>query len=59
MENDSRNILKFIICFHFQVMPLESIDYVTLHDLLLTYIVTLYHITQGSYILVIVSFKVQ
>ena len=40
MENHSRNILKFVICFHFQVMPLY--DYVTLHNLRvpLTYIVT-------------------
>ena len=49
MENVSRNILKFVICFHFQE---HFDDYVTLHNLmLLTYIVTLYHIIQRNCIL--------
>ena len=31
------NSLKFVICFHFQVIPLQSInfdDYITLHNYL-------------------------
>ena len=48
MENGHVNTLKFVICFHFQVIPLQSNfdDYVPLHNLsmLLTCIVTLYHV---------------
>ena len=42
-ENDSRNILKFVIGCHFHFKAFD--DYVTLHNLrmLLRYIVTLYH----------------
>ena len=45
MENGSVNTLKFVICFHFQVVPLHDV-YVMLHNssVLLTYIMTLYHI---------------
>ena len=45
-ENDSRNILKFVI-FKFNLCHFKAFDdYVTLHNLrmLLTYIVTLYHV---------------
>jgi hypothetical protein len=51
MENGSVNILKFVIVFIFKLCHIKAFDdYVTLHNLsmLLTYIVTLYHI-QRSY----------
>ena len=48
MENSSVNTLKFVIYFHFQVIPLQKAfdDYVTLRNssMLLTCIVILYHI---------------
>ena len=44
MKNDSRNILKFVIDFHFHFKAFD--DYVTLRNLrmLPIYIVTHYHI---------------
>ena len=47
MENGSVNTLKFVISFHFKLFHFKAFDdYMMLRNLsmLLTYIVTLYHI---------------